>query len=293
MAGDGVAVPGAGEGLANAGGEHGGTAVLDDHAHSGGGEDLGDSADAGGNDRGAAGEGFVDDIRPAFTAGGEAEEVGGGHGGSESVRGQDAEQVDEGGEAGVLDGPVEDWSEVGGTARAAGDPEVGGHALGVEEGEGFDEAVVAFEFGEVAGGEEVDGAGVHAEAGAGFGAGAGVESGGVDAIGDDVDAGGTGAEGDGENGEGLGDGNDAGGVLEGTGEGAAAGGVAGVVDFVATEGDGEGEAEGAGEARAAPPSGWPQWASINWKGKEAWRRRAGPRVKRLSQKGLEALTKGG
>lgn len=247
VAGDGGAVPGAGEGLADSGGEAGGIVVPDNDAEVRGSEHFRDGSDAGGHDRRAAGEGFVDDIRPAFTAGGEAEEVRGGHGAGEGFRREDAEEMDEGGEAGVLSGTVEGRGEVGTATGATGDPEVGGNALGVQEREGLDQLVVAFEFDQVAGGEEMGPWGVHAETGAGVCLRTGVEDGGIKTVGDDADARGGGAERNGEGGERLGDSDDPGSLAAGGGEGAAACGVAGVVLFVAPEGDGEGHAEGAGK----------------------------------------------
>ena len=166
-------------------GEFGEISCGDEEASFTGDDGIGDPA-RGVSDYGSFhGLSFEDDASEAFVViGGEGDHRGGGIPIAEERGGEIAEEMDEGGEAGLSDGLGEFGGE-GGVIDATGEGEGGGDAGAVEGSEGVDEIELAF-FADDSGGEEDEGGGGGSGEWLGERA---LEEGGIDAIGEIDEAG--------------------------------------------------------------------------------------------------------
>ncbi len=192
-----------GEGLGEGGGVFGG----DEIAILAVGEQLGDSADAGGDDGLARGQGFEDDVGAALVAAGEAEDVDSAHPARDGVVGLAAEEAHavaeaQGGDAGA---------HLSFDLARADDPELGVAIAEVrrEVIHGLDQDVGAFDGADVADIANHRAIVLDTHALAGLGARAELEAGAVDAVVLDEDALARGAEIDDAIGDGAADGEDA------------------------------------------------------------------------------------
>ena len=166
-------------------GEFGEISCGDEEASFTGDDGIGDPA-RGVSDYGSFhGLSFEDDASEAFVViGGESDDGGGGIPIAEESGGEIAEEMDEGGEAGLGDGLGEFGGE-GGVIDATGEGEGGGDAGAVEGSEGVDEIELAF-FADDYGGEEDERGGGRSGEWLGERA---LEEGGIDAIGEIDEAG--------------------------------------------------------------------------------------------------------